>query len=101
MARSGSLIGTKAEREGTARFSARMMAAYKRGIEAAPNPAARLKEIGAMLNELGSLFRTAEAVGIEEIMVPRETRPLLCDWGQQAYERLPLEVGRKQSGIRP
>ena len=77
------------------------MAAYKRDIEAAPDPAARLQEIEAMLNELRSPFRTAEAFGIEEIIDPRDTRPLLCDWAQQAYERLPLELGLKRRGMRP
>lgn len=150
----GFLIGTKAEREGTARYGARLMAAiyqstvpwvamilrrvygvagaahgkhhglnlryawpsgdwgslpieggvmaaYKRDIEASPDPAARLKEIEAMLNELRSPFRTAEAFGIEEIIDPRDSRQLLCEWVQQAYELLPLEIGTKRRGMRP
>jgi acetyl-CoA carboxylase carboxyltransferase component len=78
-----------------------VMAAYKRDIEAAPDPAARLREIEAMLNEVRSPFRTAEAFGIEEIIDPRATRPLLCDWAALAYELLPTELGGKQRGLRP
>ena len=74
-----------------------VMAAYKREIEAAPDPAARLQEIEAMLNEL----RTAEAFGVEEIIDPRDTRPLLCDWVTMAYEILPQNIGLKCRGFRP
>lgn len=78
-----------------------VMAAYKRDIEAAPDPAARLREIETMLNEVRSPFRTAEAFGIEELIDPRETRPLLCDWVALAYELLPAALGRKGRGLRP
>lgn len=78
-----------------------VMAAYKRDIEASPDPAARTREIETMLNELRSPFRTAEGFGIEEIIDPRETRPLLCDWVALAYELLPTELGVKRRGLRP
>lgn len=78
-----------------------VMAAYKRDIEASPDPAARTREIEQMLNELRSPFRTAEAFGIEEIIDPRATRPLLCEWATIAYELLPLELGTKRRGLRP
>ena len=78
-----------------------VMAAYKREIEAAPDPAERLREIEAKLNELRSPFRTAESFGIEEIIDPRATRPLLCDWVAMAYDLLPSQLGVKQRGMRP
>ncbi len=78
-----------------------VMAAYKRDIEAAPDPAARTREIETMLNELRSPFRTAEGFGIEELIDPRDTRPLLCDWVALAYELLPTDVGVKRRGLRP
>jgi acetyl-CoA carboxylase carboxyltransferase component len=53
------------------------------------------------LNELRSPFRTAEAFGVEEIIDPRDTRPLLCDWVELAYELSPTELGVKRRGIRP
>jgi acetyl-CoA carboxylase carboxyltransferase component len=150
----GFLIGTRAERAGTARYGARAMAAvyqatvpwvsiilrrvfgvagaaqgnaqalnlryawpsgdwgslpieggvqaaYKRDIESAPDPDARRREIEARLNELRSPFRTAEAFGIEEIIDPRDTRRLLCDWVELAYDLLPAELGPKRRGMRP
>ncbi len=150
----GFLIGTRAERQGTARYGARamaavyqatvpwvsiilrrvfgvagaahgnaqalnlryawpsgdwgslpieggVMAAYKRDIEASPDPDARRREIEAMLNELRSPFRTAEGFGIEEIIDPRDTRPLLCDWVEMAYQVLPTRLGQNFRGCRP
>jgi acetyl-CoA carboxylase carboxyltransferase component len=78
-----------------------VMAAYRREIEAAPDPDARRREIEEMLNELRSPFRTAEGFGIEEIIDPRDTRPLLCEWVATAYERLPADVGPRRRGCRP
>ncbi|HKY03460.1 MAG TPA: carboxyl transferase domain-containing protein, partial [Blastocatellia bacterium] len=48
-----------------------VMAAYRREIEAAPDPETRRREIEDMLNQLRSPFRTAEGFGIEEIIDPR------------------------------
>lgn len=150
----GFLIGTRAERQGTARYGARamaavyqatvpwvsiilrrvfgvagaahgnaqalnlryawpsgdwgslpieggVMAAYRREIEASANPDARRREIEEMLGELRSPFRTAEAFGIEEIIDPCDTRALLCDWVELAYELLPSQMGQRFRGCRP
>jgi hypothetical protein len=37
---------------------------------------------------LGSPFRTAERFGILDVIDPRETRAILCDWVEDAYEML-------------
>ncbi|MEN3334912.1 MAG: hypothetical protein V7641_4277 [Blastocatellia bacterium] len=78
-----------------------VMAAYRRDIESAPDPEARRRELEEMLNQLRSPFRTAEAFGIEEIIDPRETRPLLCDWVETAYSLLPTQLGPTYRGFRP
>ncbi len=78
-----------------------VQAAYKREIEASPDPDARRQEIEEMLNELRSPFRTAEGFGIEEIIDPRDTRSLLCEWIATAYELLVTELGPKRRGMRP
>jgi hypothetical protein len=47
-------------------------------------------------------MRTAERFGIEEIIDPRETRPLLCDWVRDAYAVLHgSPPGRPAFGMRP
>jgi acetyl-CoA carboxylase carboxyltransferase component len=55
-------------------------AAYRADIDAAADPVAKLREIEDRLNKLRSPFRTAETFWVEEIIDPRATRPLLCDF---------------------
>ena len=78
-------------------------AAYRRELEAAEDPAALREEIRERLNAVRSPFRTAERFGVEEIIDPRGTRPLLCDWAQRAHELVAMEVagGPKGRGLRP
>jgi acetyl-CoA carboxylase carboxyltransferase component len=76
-------------------------AAYKRELEAAPDRAALMKAIEARLNTYRSPFRTAEAFNIEEIIDPRDTRPLLVDWVSLAYENESTRLGVKTRGMRP
>jgi acetyl-CoA carboxylase carboxyltransferase component len=78
-------------------------AAYRRELEAAADPDALRSEIEARLEAVGSPFRTAERFMVEEIIDPRDTRPLLCDWAERAHElvRQELAVGPKARGLRP
>jgi acetyl-CoA carboxylase carboxyltransferase component len=59
-------------------------AAYRAEIDAAENPAAKLKEIEDRLNKLRSPFRSAEKFWVEEIIDPRKTRSLLCEFARLA-----------------
>jgi len=59
-------------------------AAYRAEIDAAPDPAAKLKEIEERLNKLRSPFRSAEKFWVEEIIDPRKTRSLLCEFARLA-----------------
>ena len=76
------------------------MAAHRREIESAENPETRIKELEAFYENLQSPFRTAERFGITDIIDPRDTRPLLCDWVEQAYAVLPEQLGPSCSGYR-
>ena len=78
-------------------------AAYRRELEGSDDPVALRAQIEARLNAVRSPFRTAERFNIEEIIDPRDTRPLLCDWAQRAYEVLAHELGDgpKARGLRP
>ena len=78
-----------------------VQAAYRREIEASEDPDALRREIEERLNKYRSPFRTAEAFGIEEIIDPRDTRPLLCEWVHTAYGLLPSELGPKSRACRP
>jgi acetyl-CoA carboxylase carboxyltransferase component len=78
-------------------------AAYRRELEASENPEALRAEIAARLDTVRSPFRTAERFSVEEIIDPRDTRPLLCDWAERAHEliRHELHAGPKARGPRP
>ncbi len=65
--------------------------AYKADIEASEDPSARLEEIKAKLNQVTSPFRTAEQFSVEDIIDPRETRPLLCEFADLAWRKLEAE----------
>ncbi|MBS0482283.1 MAG: methylmalonyl-CoA carboxyltransferase [Proteobacteria bacterium] len=62
--------------------------AYKAEIEAAEDPLAHLAAIRERLNRVRSPFRTAEIFGIEDIIDPRDTRPLLCEFAGLAWRTL-------------
>ena len=74
-------------------------AAYRAEIDGASDPGAKLVEIEARLNKLRSPFRTAETFAIEEIIDPRDTRPLLCEFANLAE---PLRTpGPRAFSMRP
>jgi acetyl-CoA carboxylase carboxyltransferase component len=78
-------------------------AAYRRDLEAADDPEALRAEIEARLDAVRSPFRTAERFGVEKIIDPRDTRPLLCDWAARAHALVAQELpgGPKARGFRP
>jgi acetyl-CoA carboxylase carboxyltransferase component len=76
-------------------------AAYRREIESAPDPEARRQELHAYYQQLVSPFRTAERFGVHDIIDPRETRPLLCEWVEQVYELVPGQLGIIRRTMRP
>jgi acetyl-CoA carboxylase carboxyltransferase component len=63
-----------------------VMAAHKQEIESAPDPAAKRAALEAHYLNMTSPFRTAEKFGILDIIDPRQTRAILCDWIEDAWE---------------
>jgi acetyl-CoA carboxylase carboxyltransferase component len=87
---------------GTLPIEGGVMAAYRREIEAAPDPEAKRIEIENRLAQFRSPFRTAEIFSVEEIIDPRDTRPLLCDFVKKTQEITATQLGPKSRiGIRP
>ncbi|WP_454753132.1 acyl-CoA carboxylase subunit beta [Cupriavidus necator] len=73
--------------------------AYKAEIEGADDPVQKHAEIEQRVRSLTSPFRSAEAFVIEDIIDPRDTRTLLCEFANLAA---PLrETGISRFGIRP
>ncbi len=76
-------------------------AAYKRDLAAAADPGKLRRELEEKFNSVRSPIRTAEAFGIEEIIDPRDTRRLLCEWIRLAYEIIPTQLGIRTRTMRP
>ena len=67
-------------------------AAFRKVIEAAPDPEAKRLELEAELQALGSPFRTAEATGLD-LIDPRDTRPILADFVDMAQGVIRTQLG--------
>ncbi|KIJ47346.1 hypothetical protein M422DRAFT_226466 [Sphaerobolus stellatus SS14] len=66
-------------------------AAYKRQLDEAVNPEAReelMRKLLGQFEEVRSPVKTAHQFGIEEIIDPRDTRKLVCEWAAHAYEHM-------------
>jgi acetyl-CoA carboxylase carboxyltransferase component len=75
-------------------------AAYRREIANAEDPETKRAQIEARLKAIASPFRTAEATG-QDIIDPRETRPLLCEFVEEAQSILRTQLGPTAPPYRP
>ena len=75
-------------------------AAHRAEIEAADDPEALLEELENTYRSYASPFRSAEAFDVEDVIDPRDTRPLLCDWAEKAYRVERTRPGVKSRGMR-
>lgn len=74
-------------------------AAYKADLAASDDPDALRAELQAQMDAVRSPFRTAEAFWVEEIIDPRDTRSMLCEFANLAA---PLrQQGPVDWGYRP
>ncbi|HSG88558.1 MAG TPA: carboxyl transferase domain-containing protein [Pseudomonadales bacterium] len=75
--------------------------AFRREIEAAEDPDARRAELEDMLRASRSPFPRAESFSVHELIDPRETRPMLCEWVDWIQPRLETLRGPTRFGMRP
>lgn len=73
--------------------------AYKQDLADSDRPDELLNEIRDRLNRVRSPHRSAEFFEIEEIIDPRDTRPMLCEWVDLAVRT--LRPGPSTFGYRP
>jgi len=78
-----------------------VMAVYRSRIESAPDPDAEREMIEKRLEQLNSPFRAGESMWYDEMIDPRDTRPLLCEFAKQAYEVTKTQLGLKYRTLRP
>jgi acetyl-CoA carboxylase carboxyltransferase component len=74
-------------------------AAYRAELEASLEPEKLRLAIEERLNRVRSPFRVAEAFGVEEIIDPRDTRPLLCEFANLTAKL--REAGPVATAMRP
>lgn len=74
-------------------------AAFRKELSEAEDPEALKAQLYRKFDAIRSPFRTAESFFAEEIIDPRETRPLLADFVYHA-QRV-LEAGETRTGFRP
>jgi acetyl-CoA carboxylase carboxyltransferase component len=74
-------------------------AAYRAELDVAPDREKLRHEIEERLNRYRSPFRTAETFLVEEIIDPRDTRPLLCEFASLAAKL--REPGPVTTPMRP
>jgi acetyl-CoA carboxylase carboxyltransferase component len=75
--------------------------AFGRDIAQAPDPEARRSELEARFASSRNPFRAAESFAVHEMIDPRETRPMLCDWIEWIQPRLEGLVGETRFLMRP
>ncbi len=73
----------------------------RRDLEASEDPKGLRAELLEQFESMRSPLRTAEGFGIEEVIDPRTTREILCDWVALEYRRLPRRLGPTTRGHRP
>ena len=75
--------------------------AFRREIAAAPDPDARRRELEEEFAERQSPFPRAEALGVHDLIDPRQTRPELCRWIDRIQPLLPDLLGSPTFSARP
>ena len=75
--------------------------AFRREIEAAPDPAARRRELEAEMEAAQSVFPRAEEFGVHDVIDPRHTRPRLCEWVAEVAPQLASQLGPRAYTMRP
>ncbi|MGD2009320.1 MAG: carboxyl transferase domain-containing protein, partial [Cellvibrionales bacterium] len=75
--------------------------AFRRDIASAPDPEARRRELEEQLAAKQSPFPRAEALGVHDLIDPRQTRPELCRWLDRVQPLLPGLLGPAHFSVRP
>ena len=75
--------------------------AFGRKIAEADDPAAERERLEAEMLARQSPEPRAETFSIHEVIDPRETRPLLCEWIERVQPLLPALAGPRRFPVRP
>ena len=87
-------------RWGSMHIEGGVSAAYRREIAESDDPVAKEAEIEARMQAMASPFRTAEATG-QDIIDPRDTRPLVVEFVEDAQTVLRTQLGPSPTPYKP
>jgi acetyl-CoA carboxylase carboxyltransferase component len=78
-------------------------AAYRRQLAEAPDPAALRAELNARIESARGPLGPVSRFQIEEIIDPRDTRLLVCEWAANAHRIVtqPANLGPRALQFRP
>jgi acetyl-CoA carboxylase carboxyltransferase component len=85
---SGMRVAWPSAEQGALPIEGGVAVAFRREIASAPDPAAKQRELEEQLAAARSPYAAAEAFGVHELIDPRRTRGVLCDWVQLIEPRL-------------
>jgi len=86
---------------GTLPIEGGVAVAFRREIANAPDPAARRRELEESMMAAKTPFARADSFGVNDMIDPRRTRPILCDWIDWIQPLLREQVGPRSYPIRP
>ena len=78
-------------------------AAYKRQLAESEDPIALRNELMARIESARGPIGPLSRFQVEEMIDPRDTRPMVCDWVEHAYRyiSLPDQLGPRAIRFRP
>ena len=76
----GTVLAWPSAESGALPLEGGVAVAFRREIEAAEDPEAKRRELEEKLARSRSPFPRAEIFGVHDLIDPRRTRPLLCEW---------------------
>ncbi len=75
--------------------------AFRREIAAATDPEAKRRELEEALVRRLNPYAGAEAFAVHDLIDPRRTRPVLCDWLDWVQPQLRQQLGIRTHTVRP
>lgn len=97
----GARIAWPSAEQGALPVEGGVAVAFRREIEAAPDPEARRRELEERLLAARSPFSAAESFGVHDMIDPRHTRPALCNWIELIEPRLRAPRSARSYSYRP
>ena len=101
LGRDSTVVAWPSAESGALPVEAGVAVAYRGEIERADDPEARRRELEEEMAAAQSIFPRAEEFGVHELIDPRDTRPLLCDWLDEVRGQLAADAGPRRYTARP